>query len=153
MKKAIFFFLLLASSSVLCLQAAAQKQSTALNHIALYIYDLKKGTAFYQQIIGLDTIPEPFHDGKHTWFRIGEHSQLHLIQGATDITKHDKNTHLCFSTGGSMETFIAQLKKAGIPYENWKGEPQSITRRPDGVQQIYFQGPDRHWIEINDDKF
>ncbi|MDQ3681452.1 MAG: VOC family protein, partial [Bacteroidota bacterium] len=61
----------------------AQKPKVVLNHIAVYVTDLSKSTIFYQTIIGLDTIPEPFHDGKHTWFKVAEHSQLHLIQGAT----------------------------------------------------------------------
>jgi catechol 2,3-dioxygenase-like lactoylglutathione lyase family enzyme len=43
----------------------------SLNHIALYVVDLKISTSFYHDIVGLDTIPEPFHDGRHTWFNIG----------------------------------------------------------------------------------
>ena len=35
-----------------------------LNHIAVYVKDLKKSADFYTRIIGLDTIPEPFHDGR-----------------------------------------------------------------------------------------
>ena len=50
--------------------------SPTLNHIALYVTNLKTSTAFYQQIVQLDTIPEPFHDGKHTWFSIGPKSHL-----------------------------------------------------------------------------
>src|SRR6185369_109443 len=49
-----------------------------LNHIAVYVVDLKISTAFYKDIIGLDTIPEPFHDGKHTWFSVGVKSHLHV---------------------------------------------------------------------------
>src|SRR3981081_1025499 len=66
-----------------------------LNHIALYVTSLQVSTAFYHDIVGLDTMPEPFHDGRHTWFRIGDHSHLHLISGAVAGTEHNKNTHLC----------------------------------------------------------
>ncbi len=75
----------------------AQKPKVVLNHIAVYVTDLSKSTIFYQTIIGLDTIPEPFHDGKHTWFKVAEHSHLHLIQGATGPSPLIKNSHLCFS--------------------------------------------------------
>ncbi|MBL7698466.1 MAG: VOC family protein, partial [Chitinophagaceae bacterium] len=57
-----------------------------LNHIALYVKNLQVSTAFYSDVVGIDTIPEPFHDGKHTWYGISANSHLHLIQGAKEIT-------------------------------------------------------------------
>jgi lactoylglutathione lyase len=126
-------------------------KKTALNHIALYVTKLSKSTAFYKDIIGLDTIPEPFHDGKHTWFSVGDHSHLHLIEGATEPVKHPKNTHICFSVP-SMEEFIARLEKAGVEYSNWPGTSKSPTVRADGIKQIYFQDPDGYWIEVNNDQ-
>ena len=44
------------------------------------------------------------------------------------------------------------LKDNNIPFENGKGEKNTITNRPDGVKQIYFQDPDGYWIEVNDSK-
>lgn len=131
--------------------ARAQQGKTVLNHIAHYVHDLQKSTAFYRDIIGLDTIPEPFHDGRHTWFAIGYKSHLHLIAGAGNSEKRDKNSHMCFSVP-SVPQFIERLQKAGIPYEDWAGKKQSVTNRADGVKQIYFLDPDGYWIEINDAK-
>lgn len=127
------------------------KQKPLLNHIALYVMDLKTNTSFYQDIVGLDTIPEPFHDGRHTWFSVGPKSHLHLIQGAKGKTEHEKNSHLCF-TVPSVEVFINTLKKNSVEYENWAGEKNAVTNRVDGVKQIYFRDPDGYWIEINDAK-
>lgn len=120
-----------------------------LNHIAIYVVDLKTSTAFYQDIIGLDTIPEPFHDGRHTWFTIGPQSHLHLIQGAASKTQHEKNSHLCF-TVPSVEAFIKILDAKKVGYENWAGEKNKVTTRVDGVKQIYFTDPDGYWLEVND---
>lgn len=131
------------------LQLKAQKAT--IDHIAIYVVDLDQSTRFYQNIIGLDTIPEPFHDGKHTWFTIGTNTQLHLIQGATTSTIHDKNSHLCFSLP-SITNFINVLNKNNIGYENWVGEKQAVTNRVDGVKQIYITDPDGYWLEINDVK-
>ena len=128
-----------------------QAQKPVLNHIAQYVTNLEKSTEFYQRIIGLDTIPEPFHDGKHTWFSVGPKSHLHLIAGAAVATSHDKNSHLCFSVL-SVDAFVANLIKAGVPFEDWPGKAQSVTTRVDGVKQIYFKDPDGYWIEINDAK-
>jgi lactoylglutathione lyase len=121
-----------------------------LNHIALYVTSLSRSTAFYQNVIGLDTIPEPFKDGKHAWFRISRQSQLHLIEGATGPVQHPKNTHLCFSVP-SVEAFMGVLDKSGIVYSNWPATSKSPTVRADGIKQIYFQDLDGYWIEINDD--
>lgn len=146
MKKFVLLFI------IVCVAAAAHAQQTkpALNHIAVYVVNLQRSTAFYKDIVGLDTIPEPFHDGRHTWFRVAEHSHLHIISGATAATPHDKNGHLCFSVP-SVENFIQTLNKAAVPYEDWKGNKQSVTVRVDGIKQIYFQDPDGYWLEINND--
>lgn len=143
-KLILFFSIFLFSSSVFA-------QKVTLNHIAKYVIDLKESTHFYMDIIGLDTIPEPFHDGKHTWFTIGVKSHLHLIQGAAKGQVHDKNNHLCFSVA-SVPIFIKTLKTNKIEFENWIGEKNAVTKRVDGVHQIYFKDPDGYWIEINDAK-
>ncbi len=127
----------------------AQETKPRLNHIALYVTDLKASTAFYMKIVGLDTIPEPFHDNLHTWFSIGPKSHLHIIEGGKERFVHHKHTHLCF-TVQSVEEFSKKLQAANIPYEDWPGKPQSITTRVDGVKQLYFKDPDGYWIEIND---
>ena len=126
------------------------QQKPVLNHIAVYVKDLKTSTVFYSDVIGIDTIPEPFHDGKHTWYGVSENSHLHLIQGAKEITKHDKNIHLCFSVP-SIEDVIARLNKNSVPYESWTGEKMAVTTRVDGIRQLYFTDPDGYWIEINND--
>lgn len=139
-------------SVIICIASfTAQAQKASLNHIALWVVNLETSTRFYQQVIGLDTIPEPFHDGKHTWFSIGPKAALHLIQGAPLADDHPKNTHLCFSVA-SVADFIKTLEKNNIAYENWAGEKNAVTNRVDGVKQIYFRDPDGYWVEINDAK-
>jgi lactoylglutathione lyase len=149
MKKLIIF--LLTITCISCTHSQQMKPTPRLNHIALYVVDLRVSTEFYQQIVGLDTIPEPFHDGRHTWFAIGPKSHLHIISGAAAKTEHDKNAHLCFSVE-SVDAFTSILKKNNVIYESWAGEKNSITTRVDGVKQIYFKDPDGYWVEINDAK-
>jgi len=132
-------------------QKSLGQQKAMLNHIAVYVVDLKTSTAFYKDIVGLDTIPEPFHDGRHTWFSVGVKSHLHIISGATTKKEHDKNSHLCFSVP-SVAEFVKVLEKNKVDYENWTGEKKTVTTRVDGVKQIYFKDPDGYWIEINDAK-
>jgi len=126
--------------------------SPTVNHIALYVYDLDKSAAFYKNVMQFKVIPEPFHDGRHVWFRIGAHSQLHIISGAKAVEDHDINTHISYSVP-VLKTFLTHLDAVKVKYVSFKGEPKKITPRPDGVTQVYVQDPDNFWIEVNDDKF
>ena len=152
-KNFVLYFVFIMSILYFPENAAGQTSKTKarLNHIAVYVVNLEVSTKFYRDIIGLDTIPEPFHDGKHTWFSIGPQSHLHVISGAGAPATHNKNAHLCFSVS-SVDEFTAILNKNNIEYENWAGQKKSITNRVDGVKQIWFKDPDGYWIEINDAK-
>lgn len=145
MKKISRFYLPIV---LLTISFSMNAQKPVFNHLAIHVADLQASTLFYKDVIGLDTIPEPFHDGKHTWFSIGPGSQLHIIAGAM-ATQHDKDHHLCLRVA-SVPDFIARLTKADIPFEDARGNKQAVTLRPDGVRQVYFQDPDGYWIEIND---
>jgi lactoylglutathione lyase len=136
---------------VLAQEKSSSRMELTLNHIAIYVHELGKSTDFYENVLMLRKIDEPFKDGKHTWFTIGAAGHLHLIQGAEANIKRDKNDHLCFSVN-SIEDFIANLDKHHIEYTNWPGTAKAPTVRVDGVKQVYFQDPDGHWIEINDDR-
>jgi len=128
-----------------------QKKPALLNHIAVHVADLAKATAFYATIFELVQIPEPFKDNRHTWFSLGSAGQMHLIQSPKTGAVHDKNEHLCFSVV-SIPEFIQKLKSQKVAYGDWAGKADAITKRPDGIQQIYIQDPDGHWLEINDDQ-
>lgn len=128
---------------------AGHAQKPVFNHAAIHVTDLQKSVAFYKDLVGLDTIPDPFRDGKHAWFSLGPGLSLHVIAGATATGNRDMDHHLCLRIP-SVESFIPRLEKAGVPYVNARGEKKTITVRPDGVKQIYFQDPDGYWIEIND---
>ncbi|WP_231426828.1 MULTISPECIES: VOC family protein [Pedobacter] len=122
-----------------------------INHIAVYVNNLTTSTTFYQSIFNLKMIPEPFKDGKHTWFSLGNAGALHLIEGQKSNQTFDRNDHLCFSVA-SIEEFIQSLNQKKIPFEDWAGKVGAINLRPDGVKQIYFKDPDGHWLEVNDAK-
>lgn len=144
-------FAILLISLIMAVNTSKAQLKPLINHIAVYVVNLETSTNFYRDIIGLEIIPEPFHDGRHTWFSIGDHAALHIISGAKSAIAHDKDSHLCFSVS-SMEPFIAQLEKNNVAYENWPGQAKSVTTRADGVKQIYFKDPDGYWIEINNDR-
>src|SRR5262245_32726196 len=145
---------LIATALLFCtlpiLAQTAPEISVKLNHVGVYVTDLKKSTTFYETNPRLKQIPEPFHGGRHTWFDIGAAGHLHLIQGEKKSYERDRNDHLCFSVG-NIDAFIENLNKNHVEYTNWPGTAKEPTIRVDGVKQIYFKDPDGHLIEINND--
>lgn len=133
--------------------AQIEKKQTAavLNHIAIYVAELKPASDFYESLFNLPVIPEPFKDGKHTWFSLGTAGHLHIIQGDDSKATFNKNNHLCFSVP-SIDDFIKKLNVMGIKFEDWAGRVGAINLRVDGVKQIYFKDLDNHWLEVNDAK-
>ncbi len=127
-------------------------QSPLFNHTTIYVVDMNKSAQFYKQVMELQQISEPFHDNRHVWFKIGEHSELHVVLGAASIMPHDINIHLAFSVP-SVKEFSSHLDSMHIKYGNWAQTSSEPQIRPDGVKQIYFQDPDGYWLEVNDDKF
>ena len=142
---------LLSLSILLMIGQHSYSQKATLNHTAVYVVDAQKAVDFYQHILGLDTIPEPFHDGKHAWFRTGPGLALHIIEGAPAKKEYYKNQHTCFSVS-SVKDFISMLKKNNIAWEDRDGAKMAMTTRVDGVKQIWLQDPDGYWIEVNDAK-
>lgn len=132
--------------------AGARAQDTHFSHQTIFVTDLDRSAAFYEKVMQLKKIAEPFHDGKHVWFRISEHGQLHVVSGAKEDIAHDINIHLAFSVA-SMDVFTKHLDEAQIKYGNWAGSSKEPQLRPDKVKQVYLQDPDGYWIEVNDDKF
>ncbi|MDI9365481.1 MAG: VOC family protein [Flavobacterium sp.] len=137
--------LLLATANIF----GQNKTYAKINHTAVYVVNLAASKHFYQNIIGLDTIPNPFNDGKHAWFKIGPGIAMHVIEGAQTKKDYYKNQHTCFSVT-SVKAFTQLLKKNNIMWEDRDGGKQAITVRVDGVQQIWLQDPDGYWVEIND---
>lgn len=149
----LYFALLFITTLTVFTSAKAQttKTKVRINHTAIFVKDLKVTKKFYENIIGLDTIPEPFHDGKHAWYSIGPAVSMHVIEGASSRKEYYKNQHTCFSVA-SVEEFTKTLSKNNIPFEDVAGKKNAITTRVDGVKQIWLQDPDGYWLEINDAK-
>ncbi len=127
---------------------AQGKPSMKFNHLAIFVTDLQQSRKFYTEVMGLDTIPEPFHDGKHIWLDIGFGSSIHVIAGAKKKKEYFLGNHLCLSTS-NMDDFKSVLEKNKIEWKNGQGQKGQTTTRPDGILQIWIQDPDGYNIEIN----
>jgi len=118
------------------------------DHLAIHVLDMQRSADFYEGILGLEKIPEPFHDNLHIWYRIGPGCSLHVIGGAATNIEHPIDRHFAFRVA-SLDSFMAQLDAQGIAYRNFRGDGRVNVRR-DGVRQIYLQDPDGYWIEVHE---
>src|ERR1700694_5211364 len=134
MKKIILSCLIVIIAGIFIAQKslAQTMQRPAFNHLTIYVVDLQKSSDFYEKVMQLEKIPEPFHDNRHTWFKIGEHSPLHVVSGAKEIIPHDINIHLAFSVA-SLEIFMKHLDESQVKYGNWKGDSKEPQVRPDKI--------------------
>lgn len=148
MKKMILCFAMVMPA----LGFSQSKPKFVINHAALFVTDLKRTGEFYSHVLNLDSIPEPFHDGRHIWYSLGMGNMaLHIIQGADKSKEYFQNNHLCFRTDDVIG-FSKVLQERNIPWVDAKGNPYKITNRVDGVHQLFLQDPDGYWIEVNDAK-
>src|SRR5689334_24965212 len=108
-------------NTVVLLSAFAMAQKTAarpvaeFDHAAIYVQDLDKSAKFYEDVFGFKRIADPFKDGRHVWFRIGAHDQLHVVQGATERAQRAINDHLSFRVK-SIPEFMKRLDGMHIAY-------------------------------------
>ena len=118
---------------------------------ALYVDDLPRAIAFYQDILGLAALNQ---DTRFAAFDVGGRSVLLLFKrGATletvhlpggTIPPHDGHgpLHIAFSvTSDELQAWETRLVEQGIAIE-------ARTAWPRGGHSIYFRDPDNHLLEL-----
>ena len=131
----------------------AQQFKLGYDHSAILVTDLPKSASFYSEILQLEEIAVPNNNPALRWFDVGNNRQLHLIKADKGMKfETKKGNHLSLHVD-DFKAFVTFLTKKNIPYSDWLGTWNAIATRPDGVQQIYIQDPDGHWVEINDAKY
>ena len=122
----------------------------SFNHIALSVKDVNESIKFYQKVLQLEEVENTASDSTTRWLSLNEGKQLHLIPRPNADIRINKAVHFALSTS-DLENVISELQKLNIEFFDWKGAPNRVYVRKDGIKQIYFQDPNGYWIEINDD--
>jgi lactoylglutathione lyase len=121
-------------------------RTAALDHVAIYVADLDRSVAFYRDVFGFREVPAPFPIAR--WMVTGNGMMLHIARGRIVAVDNPKWEHFAIASGPMKET-IAVLDAKKIAWSDMQGR-HAPQVRPDGVEQIFVQDPDGHWIEIND---
>ncbi len=112
-----------------------------LNHIAIYVTDVKRSSEFYREVLQLEPIPRPAFNFPGAWFRLGSNQELHLIadHGGPLFPSHDRN-HFALRAD-DIEAWEHHLERMGADFATRK-------QRPDGAWQVFLRDPDGHVIEL-----
>ena len=135
---------------ILSYSSFAQKPVFIFQHQALAVSDVNRSSDFYMKYFGLQEIVNRAQSDNIRWFSMGPGIELHLIQVDNKEIHLAKQIHLAFSTE-SFQGFLNLLDENKIEYTDWPGTKKGAHLRADGIFQIYFQDPDGHWIEVNDE--
>jgi catechol 2,3-dioxygenase-like lactoylglutathione lyase family enzyme len=118
---------------------------------ALYVDDLKRAAAFYEQVLELTALSQ---DSRFHAYDVGGTSVLLLfLRGATlqtvhlpggTIPPHDGHgpIHMAFAIGaGDLPAWERRLGEHGVAIEG-------RTDWPRGGHSVYFRDPDGHLLEL-----
>lgn len=119
------------------------------DHFALSVKDADRSAEFYTKILKLTEITNRTKMAGIRWMSLGDGKELHLISILPGQVTVTKAVHLGLKSP-KLDDIIKRLDAAKIVYSDWPGVVGTVTRRADGVKQIYFQDPDGYWIEVND---
>ncbi len=133
-----------------CVSAAAPKLDRVIE-TCLYVDDLARAGAFYEEVLGLAAMTG---DARFRAYDVGGKSVLLLFRrGATlttvrmpggTIPPHDGHgpLHIAFAVSAEELTdWEARLDRSGVAIEGrteWSG----------GGRSVYFRDPDRHLVEL-----
>ena len=147
MKKLILLVTAFVCSSLLMAQDSIAF-NFSFNHMALSVKDVNRSAEFYKKIFQLKEITNRSAIEGIRWISLSEGKELHLISVVKETVIINKAVHMALATQ-NIDAFAKRLEDFKIAYSDWKGTPNTINKRADGVKQIYFQDPDGYWIEIN----
>ncbi|MFN8122730.1 MAG: VOC family protein [Thermoleophilia bacterium] len=114
-----------------------------LNHVSVHARDLEASARFYEDLFGLERIPNPDFGNPTVWFRLGDH-QLHLF------VRDDCDPPFVQHFAVTVDDFAAVYRRA---LEMGVQDPEPfghhVYRLPDGAVQFYVRDPAGNLVEVD----
>lgn len=119
-----------------------------IGHICRVVKDAEVSAKFYTEVIGCSKLNRPQFATNGYWLWLGN-TQLHLIESDLAIPPDHPDggtrvNHISFDCY-DFEDCVKRITEAGIPYKR-----VFVPEGDSGINQIFFQDPDMHWIELCD---
>lgn len=146
MRRVILFCLAISIAGVI--NAQDTEFDFKMDHVALSVTDVDHAAEFCVDVLKLKEITNRSRLEDVRWFSMGPGRELHLIAIIKGGVKTNKALHVALTTS-NFDAFVKTLEERKIPYSDWPGNPQKVNIRADGIKQVFFQGFDEYWFEVN----
>jgi catechol 2,3-dioxygenase-like lactoylglutathione lyase family enzyme len=123
---------------------------TSLDHVTFVVKDLERSRHFYEDVLGMRSVPRPAFSFAGSWFQSGR-TQVHLILEyagsgpAGNLLASNLRTSRTLHAAFAVEDAHAaarRLGELGVPLLD------GPKPRPDGYVQVFVEDPDGHVIEL-----
>ena len=123
-------------------------KTTEFSHVAVRVTDVEKSKNFYEQVIGLKTIPRPQIKIPGEWYGVGN-NQLHIIGGAPRTGIDPTGPHMAIEVE-DFDATKAKVEELGIPYLDGAAMVSRMTPEAQKMvgRQLWIQDPDGNVIEL-----
>ncbi len=117
-------------------------KATGLNHVSVSAPDLQASVSFYNEVLGLETIPTPNFGFPVQWLAVGG-LQLHLFQRPGPAPQYH---HLALT----VDDFEAAYRKAKeLDIFDRESFGHHLYELPDRNVQMYLRDPGGNLVEID----
>jgi glyoxylase I family protein len=113
------------------------------HHAGFLVTDIERAAAFYENVMGLETLPRPDFGFPGRWYDLKNGNQLHLMSlenmpaHSTEIPTFDR--HIALEVP-DIEQAAVQLTNLGVEFAKGSGRG--------GAAQIFLRDPDGNMIEL-----
>lgn len=129
------------------ISATTQTRVTGLAHVAIKAADLEATIAFYEQVIGLQSVPRPPFSFPGAWLGVDGNALIHLYGGQRALApdgSHPRETgsvdHISFWAHGYAAQ-RARFERFGLPFR--EGRPPETT-----LAQMFSLDPNGVMLEL-----
>jgi YD repeat-containing protein len=113
-----------------------------INHVSIPAFDLEESARFYEELLGMQRVPNAMFAAPTIWMRLGD-QQLHLyLRGDQPL----KFQHLAIDVDNFEEVFLRAMER-GIVDAATLGA--FIRSHPTGWVQMYVRDPAGNLVEID----
>lgn len=109
-----------------------------VQHVSINVTDLERASSFYQDKLGLSTLPRPELSVDGIWLSAGG-QEIHLV--VSDDPTRAPGQHFAFGVD-NLDTTIAELEGMDIKVSN----PIDI---PNGARQCFIKDTEGNLLEFN----
>jgi glyoxylase I family protein len=107
------------------------------HHAGFLVTDVERSADFYENTLGLKTLPRPDLGFPGRWYDLGAGHQLHLMSvaempGHNDPPRHDRHIALSVPDVKATEQQLLEMGVAVSYGSGRAGNPQLFIRDPDG---------------------